>query len=393
MDITTFYGQKNQLSFYVENNGANPITVTSIDLVNETELTAQDIYTEIENTFPITVVGNSQLDVFTDYYSLNPQSCLLDLTYLVTYNVIDMSDFTTIIETTSFDMTFDFSNYDIFDATNHSILAQLNKHFHVGPSGPDATISLNSFTSTGLPILEFDDAIKYAVFLSTCQPQFAVLNNTITEQQVLVGSFYFNTSNNSLEVFFTEEERTALVGSVFNNIYFFFTCDENTGFQTVTEQWVTKSIRESSLRKIDITNISTGEFLKWNGKEQINTQIDFTDIQNTHIGSEEFDVEDSTIEIDFETANTYYGVLSDTTQSVIFKNLREGYSYKVVLIQDQTGSCVVSDQSATDINQNSITIKWAGGSEPTLTATADKADIISCLYAGGILYADITKNF
>jgi hypothetical protein len=41
------------------------------------------------------------------------------------------------------------------------------------------------------------------------------------------------------------------------------------------------------------------------------------------------------------------------------------------------------------------TIRWAGGSAPTLTNTANKADVMTCLYSGGLsaLLCDIDQNF
>ena len=65
-DITTFYGYKQQFTFFVENSGANPINVVSAELSNADALLPNNIFTEIENTFPITVIGNSQLDIITN---------------------------------------------------------------------------------------------------------------------------------------------------------------------------------------------------------------------------------------------------------------------------------------------------------------------------------------
>lgn len=65
-DITTFYGYKQQFVYLVENSGANPINVVSAELANADEFLSDNIFTEIENTFPITVIGNSQLDIITN---------------------------------------------------------------------------------------------------------------------------------------------------------------------------------------------------------------------------------------------------------------------------------------------------------------------------------------
>jgi hypothetical protein len=65
-DITTFYGYKNQFAFYIENNGANPISVVSGQIVSTGDLLQNSIFSEIENTFPMTVAGDSELDILTD---------------------------------------------------------------------------------------------------------------------------------------------------------------------------------------------------------------------------------------------------------------------------------------------------------------------------------------
>lgn len=70
---------------------------------------------------------------------------------------------------------------------------------------------------------------------------------------------------------------------------------------------------------------------------------------------------------------------------------RAGQVYRIILLQDGTGSRTVTWWATT--------IKWAGGSPPTLTTTAGKADIVTLLYAspdGGTsyyYYASITQNF
>lgn len=71
VDITTIYGYKNQFTFYIENNGANPITVKSVNLVNVDNILPYSIFTEIENSLPMVVAGNSQLDVISNWYSMN----------------------------------------------------------------------------------------------------------------------------------------------------------------------------------------------------------------------------------------------------------------------------------------------------------------------------------
>ena len=62
----------------------------------------------------------------------------------------------------------------------------------------------------------------------------------------------------------------------------------------------------------------------------------------------------------------------------------EGQIYAIMVIQDGTGSRTVTWPS---------TVKWAGGSAPTLTTTASRTDVIYFIYDGAY-YLDvaIVKN-
>lgn len=222
-DITTFYGYKRQFTFYIENSGANPINVVSAELVNADVFLPNQIFTEIENTFPITVMGNSQLDIITNQYSLYLNDLTQDATYAVTYNIIDMSDYTTVIDTTTVSILFTLINGSVADSTNSSLLAVLNKHFCLGPNGTDATFTANSFSSTGYPLIQFTDNLRYAFFSSRYSPQFVMFNNSGTGIKIIGGNFYFNNDTKTIECYFTEEEKTSLLGLVFNNVILCFT--------------------------------------------------------------------------------------------------------------------------------------------------------------------------
>lgn len=221
-DITSVYGYKNQFTFYVENNGVNPITVTSVDLLNEEDVAINNIFTEIENTLPILVIGNSQLDIITNWYSLNNVDVTTDVTYQVNYNVVDLTDFTSVLDSTFVDVSFELINFNITDTTYYSLLSALNKHFKLGPNAPDTTFSTSGFTETGYPIVTFNNKLEFQLFSMRYQPQFALFNHVVSQTNLIVGSFYFNSANNSLECFFTEDEKTLINGMVFNNILMFY---------------------------------------------------------------------------------------------------------------------------------------------------------------------------
>ena len=88
------------------------------------------------------------------------------------------------------------------------------------------------------------------------------------------------------------------------------------------------------------------------------------------------------VEINWNNGSTQYVVL---TGNIIFTfvNPVNGQVYRIRITQDATGSRTATWP----------TIKWAGGSVPTLTTTVDKSDIITLLYSNGAYYADCVKNF
>lgn len=92
----------------------------------------------------------------------------------------------------------------------------------------------------------------------------------------------------------------------------------------------------------------------------------------------------ATIAIDWDNGATQYVVLGATGRTVTFANPVNGAVYRFIIIQDGSGSQTITTWP---------TIKWAGGSAPTLTTTAGKADIITLLYANSAYYADCAYNF
>ena len=88
------------------------------------------------------------------------------------------------------------------------------------------------------------------------------------------------------------------------------------------------------------------------------------------------------IEINWNNGNNQYVVMTGNTVFT-FANPVNGQVYRIGITQDATGSRTVTWP----------TIKWAGGSAPTLTTTANKSDIVTLLYSDGAYYADCTKNF
>jgi len=65
-------------------------------------------------------------------------------------------------------------------------------------------------------------------------------------------------------------------------------------------------------------------------------------------------------------------------------NPRDGHVYRLRLVQDGTGSRAVDWKD---------TIKWRGGSAPTLTGTASYSDFITLVRSNGTWFADASLNF
>ena len=71
-------------------------------------------------------------------------------------------------------------------------------------------------------------------------------------------------------------------------------------------------------------------------------------------------------------------------------------NFTLVLLQDGTGSRTIHDNAWNIASTaGSGTLKWSGGSSPTLTTTADKADIVSIFWDADnrIAYAVASLNF
>ncbi len=89
-----------------------------------------------------------------------------------------------------------------------------------------------------------------------------------------------------------------------------------------------------------------------------------------------------TIPVDWNNGNVQYVTLGGN-RTITVSNPREGGRYLLGIIQDGTGSRTLTWP----------TIKWAGGSAPVLTATANRTDIISLVYLNGSYHGTIVLNF
>ena len=86
--------------------------------------------------------------------------------------------------------------------------------------------------------------------------------------------------------------------------------------------------------------------------------------------------------------NTYGNfsvTLSTAGGNLFFASPTPGITYKIRFLQDATGSRPIPTISPS--------VKWAGGSAPTLTTTASAWDIAVCYYDGTNFSCDIEKAF
>ena len=92
----------------------------------------------------------------------------------------------------------------------------------------------------------------------------------------------------------------------------------------------------------------------------------------------------ATVAVDFNKSQNHVVTLAGN-RTLTFSNPQAGSRYLLKITQDATGSRTITWPS---------TVKWAGGSAPTLTATAAKTDLIEFLFDGtNYLDVNIVKNF
>lgn len=111
--------------------------------------------------------------------------------------------------------------------------------------------------------------------------------------------------------------------------------------------------------------------------------IGSNDIQlNKQVFSNQFALTDgATIAVDFNNSNSQRVTLGGN-RTITFANPKAGAVYRLFLKQDGTGSRTVTWP----------TVKWQGGTTPTLTTTAGKTDIITITYDGTDYFGSAQLN-
>jgi hypothetical protein len=86
----------------------------------------------------------------------------------------------------------------------------------------------------------------------------------------------------------------------------------------------------------------------------------------------------ATVAVDFSISNNHKVTFAGS-RTFTFSNPQEGEIYCIKITQDATGSRLATWPA---------TVKWAGGSAPTLTTTAAKTDIVYLMF-DGTSYVDV----
>jgi hypothetical protein len=92
---------------------------------------------------------------------------------------------------------------------------------------------------------------------------------------------------------------------------------------------------------------------------------------------------DTTVTIDWSLGSTAYMTFDDASVAVTFTNPVAGQVYRLLAIQN-AGSQVFTWTT---------TVKWRGGSAPTLSTAAGARDILTFVYINGAWYGDIAAAF
>lgn len=97
---------------------------------------------------------------------------------------------------------------------------------------------------------------------------------------------------------------------------------------------------------------------------------------DSHYGTITADSDGATITFDLAVSDKHAVTLGGN-RTLALSNATTGQAFTVILTQDATGSRTVTWWSG---------IKWAGGSAPTLTTTATKADVLTFICTGAGAY-------
>lgn len=145
-------------------------------------------------------------------------------------------------------------------------------------------------------------------------------------------------------------------------------------YNRATNTYLPISLAEGPSNVLIGTLTDNGYKLEVNGTAKFSGQA-FSQVENlgTVTGSVTFN---------WNTSNIKRLVLANTGIPISFSNPAPGATYTIILVQDGNGSRTVTWP----------TIKWAGGSTPTLSTAANKTDIVTLVYDGSSYYGVFVGN-
>jgi hypothetical protein len=157
--------------------------------------------------------------------------------------------------------------------------------------------------------------------------------------------------------------------------------------------WVLVSATASAVNAVSITNNSTGNaptITVGGGSSDTNSDLIVSGKGTGKVkisavyGALQSDTDGTTITFDMSVSNTHTVTLGGN-RTLAVSNVAVGQCFMINLVQDGTGSRTVTWFS---------TIKWPGGTTPTLTTTASKTDVFGfqCVSSGNYLGYIIGQN-
>ena len=145
----------------------------------------------------------------------------------------------------------------------------------------------------------------------------------------------------------------------------------------ISSSWTTATdgSRQSNIGFSTVTNAGAlTELVRMDGKQM--------KVAGQYVSTKFALTDGATIALDWNNSNVQSVTLGGN-RTFTFANPLTGGRYLIVLKQDGTGSRTVTWP----------TIKWRGGTAPTLTTTANKTDLITIVYDGTDYFGDSSLNF
>jgi hypothetical protein len=96
------------------------------------------------------------------------------------------------------------------------------------------------------------------------------------------------------------------------------------------------------------------------------------------------DTDASSVTVNWNSGNVHSIALSTSDTTFTFSNGQAGGEYDLILDQDATGGRTVTWPAS---------VKWPGGSAPTLTSAASSTDMVSFVYDGSSYFGHSTLNY